>query len=440
MTKTSPASSTPVLLKGTLVTCDPDASHPRVLVKKDQVIAVDKTGVIVFVGERSALPREYQGWGLRDYGKRLILPGFVDTHIHFPQMDLIGCYSGALLEWLSDHTFPHEIEFAKSDKKLKVSAQIFIDTLLQHGTTCAVIMSDSQVVTTEALLREVDQRGFRAIVGKLSMDRNAPPELLVDMTRDLEEQRRLIKAWHQRDDGRIRYAISPRFAPSCTDQLLDQLGGLVQEFEDLFVQTHFAENLDEISWVKQLFPNHPDYLSVYDHYGLLSDRTILAHCIHLSEKERQLLGERDCRVSHCPSSNLFLGSGLCSISRFTQSGVSVSLGTDIGAGTSFSLWQTMNECHKVARLRGEDIKPSQLFYMATLGGARALHASKPFGAIAEGYQADLQILNPDNSTLLRRRLNELEDSEQVLFALIHHANPNLLEAVYIAGRTLLPAS
>lgn len=403
-----------------------EALAPGALVINDQ-------GRVEEVGSPTELRKKYPRAEWKEIPDSLILPGFVDTHIHFPQMDIIGAVGQNLLGWLEKVTFPEEIKFSQS-RYAKNVAPRFVTELIAHGTTTACIFSSSHESATHLLFEELEKRGLRAVVGKVSMDRQAPAELLVPADRDMKETETLISEWNGKD-GRLWYALTPRFALSCSEALLRGLGEIAAANPNVRIQTHFAESEAEIAEVKRLFPQAKNYLSVYESAGLLRANTVLAHSIHVSPAEWTKLAGLDIALSHCPSSNLFLGSGLFSWNSAREHKLRFGLGTDIGAGTSFSLFQTMNEAHKVQRLRNQVIHPLDLFYTATLGGAEALALDAETGNFTPGKSADFQILSPTSHRLLEERWHG--PSMEKLSALIHHADDRLVKEVYVKGRRLV---
>ncbi len=401
---------------------------------KDGAFAIDVTGIICAKGSPESLKTLYPEAKFIDYSGKLILPGFLDTHIHFPQMDMIGQMAPSLLPWLEQYTFPTEIAFQKSSHLLTEAAHHFVDELLNHGTTLACVYSSSHMEVTDALFDVFAQRGLRGIIGKTSMDRHAPAPLLVPAQQDLQEQIALLERWHGYDQ-RLSLALTPRFAPSCSAELMGELGRMHQQYPDTYIQTHFAENLGELEWIKQLFPKAKDYLEVYESFDLANSRTILAHGIHVDEDCLKRLAARKILISHCPTSNLFLGSGLFNWQAMTSHAVAVGLGTDVGAGTSFSLWQTMSEAHKIAALRGCAIAPIETFAAATLKAAMAL-GFDDLGSLEVGYQADFQVIDSSLRPILDRRRNRCTSSTELLSALIHLSDDRCVESVWVKGKKI----
>jgi guanine deaminase len=366
-----------------------------------------------------------------DLGRgHLLTPGFVDTHLHAPQLEMIGSYGGHLLEWLNRYTFPTEAKFADAGHARRV-AQAFFDELLRNGTLCALIFSTIHREATDIFFTEAERRGFRGIIGKTMMDRNAPETLLETPRDSYEQSRELLLKWHNK--GLLRYAITPRFAPTSTPQLLEYAGDLKREFPDAYVHTHISENRNEIAWVQELF-SFPEYADVYDHYGLLDNRSVLAHGVWLTEEELDLLSRRGSRIAHCPNSNLFLGSGLFKLHHVLDAGVVVGLGSDIGAGTTPSLFNAMADAYKVQQVQGVSLSPYHLWYLATLGGARALSLDGEIGSLEAGKSADFLVLDLDATPLISLRSERASSMEDLLAGLIFMGDDRLVKQAYVAGR------
>ncbi len=417
--------------------------EPALVAFEDGALVVDAAGVIVAVGEAAVLQRQFAAAAVVDFRGRILLPGFVDAHVHFPQMDMIGSYGQELLGWLDAFTYPHEMTFSDPAVAAEAAGR-FVTELLAHGTSLAAVYATSHLESATALLAEAERRGVRMIVGKVSMDRAAPAALLQDAAADARDNRVLIESWHGRD-GRLFVALTPRFALSCTEDLLASHGRLRQQYPDVYVQTHHAENQAEIAAVRQLFPADVHYLGVYDRFGLVGPRTVLGHCVHSEPAEVALMAQQGAAVAHCPSSNQFLGSGLFPLRRYRAAGVRVALGSDVGAGTSLAQLRTMGDGYKVQRLLGDDVTPAMLLYLATLGGAAALSLDHVTGSFAPGKEADFQVLDPRRSRLLAVRFNKgkgtiREEPEQRLFALMALGDDRLTETVYVRGRRVYDAS
>jgi len=360
----------------------------------------------------------------------LITPGFVDTHLHAPQLEMIGSYGGDLLEWLNRYTFPTEAKFS-DPKHAEMVARIFFEELLRNGTLCALIFSTIHERATDIFFAEAERRGFRAIIGKTMMDRNAPAALLETPKQSYEESRSLLQKWHKR--GLIRYAITPRFAPTSTPELLEAAGQLKREFPDAYVHSHISENRNEVQWVHDLFPE-AEYADVYDRYGLLDERSVLAHGVHLTEEELELLAHRGTRIAHCPNSNLFLGSGLFKLHHTLQSGVVVGLGTDIGAGTTPSMFTAMSDAYKVQQVQGVSLTPFHLWYLASLGGACALSLDAESGSLEPGKSADFLQLDLKSTPLVALRSERASSVEDLLAGLIFTADVRVVRECWIGGQ------
>ena len=393
----------------------------------DGHVAVDADGRMVSVGDWSEAP---QG-EVVDLTGRLITPGFIDTHLHAPQLEMIGSYGGHLLEWLNRYTFPTERKFEDPAYARRVAAA-FYDELLRNGTLAALIFSTVHATATDIFFEEAERRGFRGIIGKTMMDRNAP-EYLLDATprQSYDESRALLTKWHGR--GLLRYAITPRFAPTSSPEQLELAGQLKREFPDAWVHTHISENRNEVRWVQELFPE-AEYADVYDRYGLLGERTVLAHGVWLTPEELDLLSRRGARISHCPNSNLFLGSGLFPLYRVLDAGVIVGLGSDIGAGTTPSLFNAMADAYKVQQVQAVSLSPFHLWYLATLGGARALTLDQETGSLEPGKSADFLVLDLHATSLLTLRTARATSPEDLLAGLIFMGDDRAVERSFVAGQ------
>ncbi len=388
-------------------------------------------GHIKAVGLRSDLQDSIpDGAECVDYGNNLIVPGFIDTHIHFPQLDMIASYGEQLLDWLERYTFPEEAKFA-DPAHAEECADFFLSELLRNGTTSALVFGTVHKESADALFAAAYDRNMRIVAGKALMDRNVPEAVRDTPESGDRDSRDLIESWHGK--GRLGYAVTPRFAPACSDEQMTLAGKLLAEYPDILMHTHLSENTSEIAWVKDLFPGTKGYLDVYDRFGLLTDRSVFAHCIHLDGHEFQRMAEADAAISYCPTSNLFLGSGLFDMKTAEDYGVKVGLGTDVGAGTSFSMMQTMNEAYKVCHLKGHQLDPFKSFYLATLGGARALSVGDKVGNFTSGKEADFLVLDMAATPLLERRLKSCSTIEEILFVLSMLGDDRAVDHTYIAG-------
>jgi guanine deaminase len=364
------------------------------------------------------------------YPEALITPGFIDTHVHFPQTGMVGAYGEQLLDWLNNYTFPCEAQFADKAHADQV-AGIFLKELLRNGTTTALVFASVHPQSVDALFEAAERLDLRLITGKVMMDRNAPDYLVDTAESGYQDSKALIERWHGK--GRLHYAVTPRFAPTSSEAQLTLAGRLLAEYPGLYMQTHISENLKEVEWVKALFPEREHYLDVYDHYRLLGERSVLAHGVHLCDAECARLAETGSAIAFCPTSNLFLGSGLFDLAQAERHGVNVGLGTDVGGGTSFSLLQTLNEAYKVMQLQGEKLSPFKSLYLATLGGARALHLEDRIGTLQPGTDADFVVLDYRATPLLSYRLQQSKSFEETLFVLMTLGDDRTVLETYAAG-------
>ncbi len=349
------------------------------------------------------------------YSDSLICPGFVDCHVHYSQTRIIGSPASGLIEWLNRHTFPEELRF-EDEHYAAIVATEFFDELLRNGTTCAQVYPTVHIESANQFFHEAHRRGLRMIGGKVLMDRNAPSGLLDGEQKGIVQTEALIEKWH--GTGRLSYSVTLRFAGTSTEQQMQACGGLVRKYPDMLFHTHLSETLEEIEWTLDLFPSCSDYLEVYESYGLVMDHSVFAHCIHLSDSESKRLSDAGARAALCPTSNLFLGSGLVQHNRLRDYGIKLSLGSDVGGGTSFSMLRTMHELFKVAQLRGESISVYDLFYLVTLGGARVLHQDRHIGSFEKNKEADFLVLDAGNNPLIQRKLEASKSVEETLFALV----------------------
>lgn len=400
-------------------------------------LLVIEDGKIKELGSYESVRSNYPDIRITDYTGLLIMPGFIDTHIHFPQTEMIAAYGKQLLEWLNKFTFPIERKFQDKAYAKEVAA-VFLQELLRNGTTTALVFAAVFPESAEAFFEEADRLNLRMIAGKVMMDRNAPEFLRDTAESSYDESKQLIEKWHHKN--RLHYAITPRFAPTSTDEQLQLAGKLLSEFPDVYLHTHLSEDVDEIAWVKELFPQANGYLDVYDRAQLVTNRSIFAHGIHLTEIEFQRLSEAGAAIAFCPTSNLFLGSGLFNLERAKSidSPIKVGLGTDVGGGTSFSMLQTMNEAYKVVQLRRQKLTPFQALFLATLGGAKALKLEDKIGNFEVGKEADFVVLNLRSTPIMAFRNPEtLPDSTEELaeriFSLMMMGDDRAVHATYILG-------
>jgi guanine deaminase len=389
-------------------------------------------GKIAEVGESGEiLARAPADAVVDDHSGKLVLPGFIDAHIHYPQTRVVGSYGAQLLEWLQKYTFVEEQKFSNPAHATAV-AKFFLDELARNGTTTAMVYCTVRPESAEEFFKEAERRNVRMIAGKVMMDRNAPPALTDDPQRGYDESKVLLLKWHGR--GRLSYAITPRFAITSTPSQLEAAGALAREFPDAYVQTHLSENDAEIALTRSLFPTSRDYLDVYEQVGLVGPKSVFGHCLHLEPREIASLADHRSVAAFCPTSNLFLGSGLFDEAGLDAAGVRVALATDIGGGTSYSMLETANEAYKVLQLRRQSWPALQAFYQLTLGNAKALGLDDRIGCLERGYEADLVVLDSRATPALIHRMEtpNLELAEE-LFVLMTMGDDRAILQTYIAG-------
>jgi guanine deaminase len=382
----------------------------------------------------------------QSYINKLIMPGFIDTHVHYPQTEMIGSFGEELLPWLNKYTFPTEIKF-KDKEYSKSIAEFFINELFKNGTTTAMVYATVFEESVDAIFEAAEKKNMRLITGKVMMDRNAPSELMDTAQSSYEQSEKLIKKWHEKD--RLLYAITPRFAPTSTPEQLVLAGKLKEKYPTTYVQTHLSENQNEILWVKSLFPEADNYLDVYLKVGLVKKKSVFAHAIYLENDEYEMLNKNKASVSFCPTSNLFLGSGLFKIREMKKENydIKIGLGTDVGAGTSFSMLKTLNEAYKVVSLEQNNKNPRlplssfEAFYQITLGAAQSLHLEDKIGKLENGYEADFIVIDFEPDPLQKLRMANLKANKdntyellsEKLFALMMMGDDRNIFATYVNG-------
>jgi guanine deaminase len=399
----------------------------------DDALVIMEGPVIRAVGPYAALRRSIpSGVVPVEYPDAILSAGFVDTHVHYPQVEMIGAYGEQLLTWLEKYTFPTEAKF-RDAQYAAATAKLFMEELLRSGTTSAAVYCTVHPQSVDAFFEESWRYNTCMIAGKVMMDRYAPKELLDTAQRGYDESEALIQRWHGK--GRQLYCVTPRFAPTSSPAQLDACGELLRKHQGLFMQTHLSENPSEVDWVRSLFPDRASYLDVYAHAGLVGKRSIFGHAIHVSEQELCTCHETGAALSHCPTSNLFLGSGLFRLFDAVnpKRPVRVGLGTDVGAGTSLCQLRTLGEAYKVAALQNNKLSALQAFYLATLGGARALYLDDRIGRLASGYAADLVVLDPNATPFLRARSAHCESLEGLLFVMMTLGDDRTVRATYVGG-------
>lgn len=395
-----------------------------------------RDGRIAAKGDVAELRRQAPEAAVTDHRPHLILPGFIDPHIHFPQLQVVASWGAELLDWLETYTFPAEAAFA-DPAHARAMAGPFLDRLVEHGTTTAAVYCSSHAASAEALFAEAGRRDMRLVAGKVMMDRNCPAGVRDTAQAAYDDSAALIARWHGR--GRLGYAISPRFSVTSSAEQLAAAGALAAAHPDCHRQTHIAENHAEIAEVARLFPEARDYLDTYDRAGLLGPRMLLGHCLHLSGREVARIAESGSRAVFCPTSNLFLGSGLFDREGLEAAGVTTAVATDIGGGTSWSMLDTLAEGYKALALRGERLHPFEAFDWATRGNAEALGLADRIGTLGEGTEADLVVLDARATPAMRLRMDRAGTLAEELFALQVMGGRDAVAETYVAGRPRIAA-
>ncbi len=394
----------------------------------DGAVLLDR-GRIADLGPAATLRHRYPQATVTDYGADLISAGFIDAHVHYPQTAIIASWGKRLIDWLNLYTFPEEMRFA-DPAYAETIANRYFDLALAHGTTSMCSYATIHPGSVDAFFAGAQSRGLRAFAGKTCMDRNAPEGLRDTAQTAYDDSKALLRKWHGAD--RLSYVITPRFSPTSTPEQLAALGALWAEYPDCLMQTHLSEQLDEIAWVKDLFPQSRDYLDTYEAQGLLRQGAVYGHAIHLTAREKARLTEAGASVVHCPTSNTFIGSGLFDMG--LAHGLRVGLATDTGGGSSFSMLRTMAAAYEVAQLRGQALHPSQLWWLATVGSARALRAERNIGNIDRGMEADLVIVNLASTPAIAQASGRAGDFWSTIFPTIMMGDDRAVKAVWIAGQ------
>lgn len=408
----------------------------------DGLLVVDSLGKIAAVGDYADLQAQFAGVPTQHLLGRILAPGFVDTHVHYPQIDIIGSPADGLLPWLEHYTFPEEKRYSAGEYAAQ-SATFFIAELLRHGVTTALTFATSHVTSVNALFEAADVANLRIITGKCLQDRNCPDGVRDATESSLIDTEQLIGRWHgQGVRGQLGYAITPRFAPTCSDAQMRGMGALAAKYPDVWIQSHVSENADEMAWVRELYPNDASYLSVYDRFGLLRDKSIYAHCIHFDAADHALMKECNAAAAVCPTSNLFLGSGHFDFAAAQASGMAHALASDVGGGTSLSPFKTMLAAHYVSRSTSRSagvpkqpitLSPQRLWWLHTAGAAQALGLGGVVGNLQPGCDADFIVLNCQATPLLARRVARAQTLDELLFALIVLGDERVVEQTRVAN-------
>ncbi|MBV2358302.1 guanine deaminase [Thalassococcus sp. CAU 1522] len=388
-------------------------------------------GKIAAVGPADALRAANPTLPVEDHGDALLMAGFIDAHAHYPQTAIIASWGKRLIDWLNCYTFPEELRFDDPQYAATV-AERYLDLLVAQGTTSVCSYCTSHPVSADAIFAAAQARGMRLWAGKTCMDRNAPDGLCDTPRRAHDESASLLARWHGQD--RLGYVITPRFSPTSSPAQLDALGALWAEYPDCLMQTHLSEQLDEIAWVRSLFPDARDYLDTYEAHGLLGENGLYGHAIHLEPRERDRLREVGAALIHCPTSNTFIGSGLFDMAGLTAMGLRIGLATDTGGGSSFSMLRSMAAAYEIAQLRGHALHPSELLWLATVGSARALKADDRIGNLEPGHEADFIALDLTSTPAIAQRAARAEDLWGAVFPTIMMGDDRAIAGVWLSGR------
>lgn len=395
-------------------------------------LLIVEDGLVAGLGNAEALlPGLADDTELIDHRGKLIVPGFIDCHVHFSQVDIVASYGEQLLDWLSRYAYPAEEQFSDAQHAHEV-AEFFADELLRNGTTTALVFPTVHEESVDAIFAAANKRNMRLLSGKIVMDRHCPETVRDDPESAYSLSRNLLEKWHGK--GRLGYAITPRFAVTSSEKQLAAVGKLAAEFPDVHIHTHLAENHDEVDLVAEQFPWSRSYLDVYERFGLVRERSVFAHCLHLDDQDRATMAKSGGAVAFCPTSNLFLGSGLFDLGAARDSGIRVGLATDVGGGTSLNMLRTMSEAYKVLRLQSQSLPGFRALYLATLGAAEALYLDDKIGNFATGKEADFVVLNYAGAHITTRRLAKAEDIAEKLFALIMLGDDRNISATHIMGQ------
>jgi guanine deaminase len=367
-----------------------------------------------------------------EHGDKLLIPGLIDCHVHYPQIDIIASYGERLLDWLEKYAYPAERAFADPEHAKEV-AEFFVKELLRNGTTTACVLATVHPHSVDAIFEAASKYGMRLIAGKVLMDRNCPEDLRDTPATGYEQSKQLIEKWHGRD--RLLYAVTPRFAITSSEQQMREAARLLQEFPDVYLHTHLAENEEEVKRVAELFPWSRSYLHVYEHFELVRQRSVFAHSIHIEDEDRKLMARKGAAMAFCPSSNLFLGSGLFDLVSARRCGVRVGTGSDVGGGTSLSMLHTLGDAYKSLQLRGQSLSPLGALYLATMGSARALGLDDRVGNFSNGKEADFTTLDPSALPITRRRWETADGIAGKFFAVSVLGDSRIVAATYLMGRS-----
>ncbi|MGE4576730.1 MAG: guanine deaminase [Candidatus Pseudothioglobus sp.] len=405
----------------------------------DGLMVVDNdSGQILEVGDyTTTAPKWPNSLSLKHFKDSLIMPGFIDTHVHYPQYRVIASYGTSLLDWLNTYTFVEEQKFSDLDYATTV-AELFLDELIKNGTTTAMTFCSSYKQSVDVFFTAAEKRKLRMIAGKVMMDRNAPEGLCDSVQSSYIDSKSLIDKWHNK--ARLSYAVTPRFAPTSTNEQLTQAAKLLKEYPNtsdtkgVLLQTHLNENDEEIEWVKELYPESKNYFDVYDSHDLTGINSVFGHCIHNTDEEYRAMADSGSKVVLCPRSNLFLGSGLFAIDKLEDFEIEMALASDVGGGDSFSMFQVMNEAYKICRLNDYNLDPVKAFYLTTLAAAKVLNMDDSIGNFEVNKEADFIVLDLSATELITEKLKVAKDINDILFSLMTLGDDRLIKEVYILGQ------
>ena len=425
--------------RGSIYHCIEENGSLKPIYFDDGLMVVDnKSGKIIDVGNFSDLRSSWDiSNNLIHFRDRLIMPGFVDTHVHYPQYKVIASYGTSLLEWLNKYTFVEEQRFSDVAYANQI-ANLFLDELIKNGTTSVMTFCTSFKQSAEAFFNAAENRNLRMAAGKVMMDRHAPDELCDNPDNSYSDSKELIEKWHNK--GRLRYAVTPRFAPTSSSSQLNQAARLLNEYpsddqtKGVLLQTHLNENDEEIAWVNDLFPDSNSYFGVYEDHGITGNRSVFGHCIHNTEEEYQRMAKTGSKVSLCPTSNLFLGSGLFELEKLESYGIDVSLASDVGGGDSFSMFKVMNEAYKICRLNDFNLDPIKAFYLTTLGAAKVLDMNDSIGNFEVNKEADFIVIDLNATEIISQKNKIAMGVNDILFNLMTLGDDRLIDEVFILGQ------
>jgi guanine deaminase len=422
------------LLTGQILAFDhsPFAGDPLAAARLHEALLIEN-GRIIALGTARDLRAQAPQARVTDMGTHLITAGFVDAHVHYPQTAIIASWGKRLIEWLNTYTFPEEMRFADPAYAAEIATR-YLDLMLAHGTTTCASYATIHPASVTAFFKAAQARGLRAVAGKTCMDRNAPNGLRDTAQSAYDDSKSLLNRWHGVD--RLSYAITPRFSPTSTPDQLAALGALWSEYPECLMQTHLSEQVDEVAWVKSLYPAARDYLDTYEFHGLLGSRGLYGHAIHLETRERDRLRDVGAALIHCPTSNTFIGSGLFNLAARMAEGQRIGLATDTGGGSSFSMLRTMAAAYEIGQLTGTALHPAQLLWLATAGSAEALHMGAQIGNIAPGMEADLVALDLASTPAIAQRSARATDIWEALFPTIMMGDDRAIAGVWVAGKAI----